>query len=308
MKLILNFLILLATIGNIKAAQTNCTQIAECPNVGLFKIDALKESMVEDRLIREFRLSLVKQIKGIKPDFLAFTEKGQFGAMTPGPFAEPIINSHWFYPPISEGALVVVGYLGTIQNASFIEDGIKYGADFEFIASLPMRPDLTTVKVKMDQFLATHHGDIHSCVSTYIASYVAYSEWDDNVWGTYIKGNPLKLNGEAHAQLFAALANVLVGREFATETDRNVRASNTNKVAAELATQILGSEKGLPANTASVDVLRSLIRQAGFRMTESTLEKIDQLLKSEKLSDSQKKGFQRDKIRMRMRQNGVTGK
>ena len=72
---------LLAAICTVHAKQTNAATIAICPNVGLFHIDSLKESELEGRLFRDFRLSMVRQIKGSAPAYLTFRELGQKDGM-----------------------------------------------------------------------------------------------------------------------------------------------------------------------------------------------------------------------------------
>jgi len=209
--------------------------------------------------------------------------------MTPEPNPEPIVNSAWFDVGVKEGGMIIVGYFNDIQHFRFIEAGNEYVDDFEFISSLPRIPDLTSVRAKMDRFLTAHQGKIHVCVATYLATCISFAGWDDNVWVAYVKDSPLKLREEAQAQLFNSLADDLIGKEFDKSFDPNTRVSRTNKLTSELIAQIAGYEDKSVSNAKLVNVLRTLIRQVGFRMTPSTLNGVDQILKPDKLSNDQKK-------------------
>jgi len=67
MKLRLIAIVALTIVSNVYGKQTNSGTIAICPNIGLFHIDSLKEGDVEGKRLREFNLSLVKQLKGKAP-------------------------------------------------------------------------------------------------------------------------------------------------------------------------------------------------------------------------------------------------
>ena len=265
----------------------------------MFHIDSLKESAIGDKLVREFSLSLVRQLKGDAPGYLTFKEEGDGRVMGPEPFGGPIVNSAWFDPGVRQGGTILVGYFGDIQHNRFVEAGSEYVEDFAFIAALPRIPDVASVKPKIDQFLAEHPGKIHACVSTYLATCIAYSKWDDSLWKAYVEKNPLKLRGEAQSQMLSALADQLIGREFEVKTDPGVRASRTNKVTAELVAQIAACEEGPGSSADLVKILRTLIRQVGLRMTPATWKEVDQLAGSDKLSEDQKKTLAEDKAQMR---------
>lgn len=68
---------------------------------------------------------------------------------------------------------------------------------------------------------------------------------------------------------------------------------------AELVAQIAACEDGPGSNVDLVKILRTLIRQVGFRMTPATWKEVEQLLRSDKLYDGQKKTLAEDKAQMK---------
>lgn len=285
------------------ADQTNSAQIAACPNIASYHIDSLEHNRREGTLVRKISASLVRAMKGRAPDKLTFEMTMQVPdapkdlATYEAPIFAP--NEGWFHAAVGPGCTVTVGYQDDPKRFSFLDIGEQYVTDFALIASLPEIPQIALVQPKIDEFLLKKEGRIHTCVATYLASCICFSEWDENLWKAYVKDNPLRLRGEALQEMHRVLAGSLYGTTAQESIEAKVRVARINQLTRELVAQISASADDADSRARLGSILQRLIHQVSYHMTPSTVGEVDRLLESEKLTMGEKKAFQNIKTQMR---------
>lgn len=217
--------------------QANSVTVQGCPNIGIFHLETLKSKDVEGSWVREGTLTLVRQLKGRPPNNFAFRAAIPLVDSAPDVFGRVGGNDRggWFHPILNEGADLILGYGESIEDIVFLEVGNEYAEDIAFLAALPMIPDLATVKPRLEQFLPGRRGRLHRCIASYLASCIAFSDWDEDLLKAYVRGNPLKLRGAAREELFELLASwAIVGDMRTTKKDAKVWIDRTNFVTSEI--------------------------------------------------------------------------
>jgi hypothetical protein len=298
MRSVLIFIGILAACCPLYGDQPNSFTVQSCPNIGLFRLETLKTRDVQGSWVREGKLTLVRQLKGRAPDSLTFRATIPVVDSVPDVFGRVVVNDRGglFHPMLMEGVELVLGYREGIENVGFIEVGNEYAEDIAFLGSLPETPDLAAIGPRLDQFLPARRGRLHRSIASYLAASIASSDWDENLLNAYVRGNPLKLMGEARSEMFQLLAGWAIESDMkTTKKDAKVWVDRTNFVTSEIV-GLISTEEGLSESKVEmIRILRTLIRQVRFRMTPETLKEVDELLKSDKVSDSDRKVFENDK-------------
>lgn len=258
-----------------------------------FKVEAVSEKISDEQIVRKIKLILVQNIIGATHETFDLTVTGKVEHPELEANWMPS-NSRWLYGSLA-GETVIVTYGKSIENPEDIIIGKDYVNDVAFVVTFPKELDVVARKKRIDQYLKTHHKVVFPRVADYIAQLVLDLGYSEEVWHSYVKGNPLGLKDAVHARLFDGLSVMMYD-----ETDENgnslipapIRKPRINLWLSEYATQLaVNAYSDANVKKNGIRFFAKMYKKYASFVTPETQAELDKLLSSDSLSTEQKKLF-----------------